>query len=78
MGKYAKVGLVLVSWVSVYIILMILVTPITYLFYDPDIKDVPLSALWPVCIMAVGVIGPLMYGVITPLVMATLEVFDPE
>ena len=81
MNRYAKIVLVIMGWLVVYVIILVVVTPIIVAFQDPVIQDVPLEFAIPAFIMGVSITVPLIYGalfLLTPLVMATLEVFDPE
>ena len=80
MKRFVKGTLVLIGWSIVLMVACIIAKPIIYSFTLPN-GLIPIEYAIPAFIMALGVGVPLMYGaiaLITPLVMATIEVLDHE
>ena len=81
MNRYIKVMLIIIGWVVVFGLAVLLVSPIALSFQDPVLQDTPLHMIFPSLVMSIGIALPIMYGVsflITPLLMATIEIFDNE
>lgn len=81
MRRSVKGLFVVIGWVVLYLITMIVLFPVVYAYYDTSIQGIPLEYAIPVLIMLLSVGIPILYtaiGLITPLVMATIEVFDRE
>jgi uncharacterized membrane protein YvlD (DUF360 family) len=73
--------LVLIGWAVVFLIVSALSRAVIMGFYDTAIQGVPLESAIPVVILTIGIVLPIIYSaifLITPLFMATLEVFSRE
>ena len=78
MGQYAKVGLIVIGWILLICVTVMIVLPIAFTFEDPVLKDMPLDAIIPALIMMLAVGVPITSFLMTPLLFATIEVFDKE
>ena len=79
MRRSIKAVGVLIGWIIVYFATIAIVTPIVIALRDPVTQIISLEYSIPVFIVLMSVGVPIMYGaifLITPLVMATLEVLD--
>lgn len=81
MRRCVKGLFVSIGWVIVYTIALVVVTPIVLVLEDPQMYTLTLEYALPMLIMTWSICVPIMYGavfLITPLVMATIEVFSGE
>ena len=79
MRRSIKALFVIIGWSILFYVSCAIAAPIVLSFRDPIIQAIPLEFMIPALIMAMGISVPVLYGamfLITPLFLATIEVFS--
>lgn len=79
--KKIRTVLVAIGWVVVFSALCVVATPLVYSFTNNETGLVPISSALPCVLILLSVVIPVFYaaaGLITPLIYATMELFDND